>query len=215
MAFQFDFLGGSTPENTRFLKCPKCMDALNFQRKLIIIPPDPPPIYNTRPEPYDLDETDWLSTTELLPANEQIITTQDSIPIITQTPDPASVAETSQISASLVLHLGSLSTVYLDLFLGNPASGGVSVLSNITGSATRGSLTLTTVSGIASNFADFVVTSNAKHVSLAQQSVSFVALYDAPTSGNLLVSGQCSVSPTIGKGFAVVVPALGLSVNLN
>jgi len=29
-----------------------------------VLPPDPPPIYNSRPEPYSIDETDYRVTTD-------------------------------------------------------------------------------------------------------------------------------------------------------
>ncbi len=62
MQFQYDFLGGSVPQNTGFLVCPRCVDGLNFQRMLLIIPPDPPAIFNTRPEIYSVDETNFMVT---------------------------------------------------------------------------------------------------------------------------------------------------------
>lgn len=42
--------------NRRFLVCPPCTDVLQPQLRTIVIPPDPPPILNARPEPYAMDE---------------------------------------------------------------------------------------------------------------------------------------------------------------
>ena len=64
MAFQYDFYGGTVPQNSGFLKCPTCMDDLAYQFKLLILPPDPKPIMNTRPENYFVDETDFRVTQE-------------------------------------------------------------------------------------------------------------------------------------------------------
>lgn len=62
LQFQYDFRGGSVPVNTGWLRCPRCITPLTYQKKLIIIPPDPAPIMNTRPEPYYIDETDFRTT---------------------------------------------------------------------------------------------------------------------------------------------------------
>lgn len=56
MRFQFDYLGGPTPQNTGVLVCPKCEDSLDINNKLLILPPDPAPFRNTRPYPYAIDE---------------------------------------------------------------------------------------------------------------------------------------------------------------
>lgn len=84
MAFQYDYLGGSVPQNLGLLVCETCTDALNFQQKLLILPPDPAPIFNTRPEPYAVDETNWLTTED-----GDIIDTQDGEQFIQSIPNPA------------------------------------------------------------------------------------------------------------------------------
>ena len=55
LSWQFDW-AGTQLINKRFLKCPRCLDVPQEQFRTIIIPPDPPPIYNARPEPYAIDE---------------------------------------------------------------------------------------------------------------------------------------------------------------
>lgn len=62
MQFQFDYMGGAVPMNTGYLVCRRCLNGLNYQRKLLIIPPDPPPLKNTRAENYYIDETDFRTT---------------------------------------------------------------------------------------------------------------------------------------------------------
>lgn len=84
MQFQYDFVGGATPQNLGLLVCPTCLDDLQYQNMLLILPPDPAPIWNTRPEPYAVDETNWLTTQD-----GDIITTQDGDPFITTIPNPA------------------------------------------------------------------------------------------------------------------------------
>lgn len=69
--------------NTGLLVCGKCLDDLQPQLKAVILPPDPPPVLNARPEPYKYDETDWLTTED---GNK--ITTEEDVPIITQDPNP-------------------------------------------------------------------------------------------------------------------------------
>jgi hypothetical protein len=50
-------MGGSIPQSTGVLVCPKCEDALDDQARLLILPPDPQPWRNTRPYPYEIDES--------------------------------------------------------------------------------------------------------------------------------------------------------------
>jgi hypothetical protein len=57
MRFQYDFVGGPTPQKIGPLVCPRCEDDLNYQQKLLILPPDPRPFRNTRPEDYMADES--------------------------------------------------------------------------------------------------------------------------------------------------------------
>lgn len=208
MQFQYDFLGGTTPQNLHLLHCPKCMDDLNYQRKLIIIPPDPPPLFNTRPESYVVDETNWLVTDD-----DSILTTAADEPFITSEPNPADSASASQLLSELTYPAGSVATAYLDLFDGDPQTTGQSILLSITGSATRTDVasSLTTVSGIAQNTSPLTVVSS----SLATTNVSYVGIYSAASGGALLVSGPVSASPSITSGAAVQFPSLGLSININ
>jgi hypothetical protein len=91
MQWQYDFRGGSSPMNIRILKCPRCMDDLRYQSKLLILPPDPAPIMNTRPENYVVDETNWMTTEDGL-----IIDTQSGEDFITSIPNPATTAVSNE-----------------------------------------------------------------------------------------------------------------------
>lgn len=208
MQFQYDFRGGSVPQNTGFLKCPRCLDPLTYQRQLIVIPPDPPMVFNTRPENYAVDEANWLLTESGL-----IIDTESDEDMITQIPNPSDDASTSNLICSIVAHGGAVATAYLDLFDGNPSSGGASVLSAITGSATRTNIAsqLTTTSGIATNTSAISISTS----SASTTNISYVGIYNAASGGTLLMSGTVSATPTIASGNPVQFPALGLSINLN
>lgn len=48
--------------NLRIRVCPTCMDAPSEFLRTIIIPPDPLPLIDPRPEPYALDEVDYRIT---------------------------------------------------------------------------------------------------------------------------------------------------------
>lgn len=69
--------------NLRLLVCNKCLDAPTDQLRTIVLPPDPPPVYNARPEAYTLDETDWIVTE----GGNQIIETEDGADLIKQIPN--------------------------------------------------------------------------------------------------------------------------------
>jgi hypothetical protein len=47
---------GFTLVNKHLLKCPYCLDEPQPQLRAIVIPPDPDPVYEARPEQYGIDE---------------------------------------------------------------------------------------------------------------------------------------------------------------
>lgn len=47
---------GTALENTRHLVCPHCLDNPQRQLGTIMLPPDPLPLLNARPEQYYIDE---------------------------------------------------------------------------------------------------------------------------------------------------------------
>lgn len=208
MSFQYNFRGGNTPINTQILRCPRCIDGIQWQAKLIVIPPDPPPFFNTRPESYVVDETNWLTTQD-----GDIIETQSDELFITSIPNPSNAGNTTVLFCSIAAPSGSVAVAYLDLFAGNPSAGGYSVLAAITGSATRTNIAsqLTTTSGIATNTSPIVITSSSAH----QTNISYAGLYNAASGGTLLMSGTVGASPTIALGNPVQFDALTLSINLN
>ena len=70
-------VNGLTTINTGFRVCEPCTDNLNYQFQNIPLPADPVPTRNARPEPYMLDEVDYLSTEDFVP-----IITQDDVNIV-------------------------------------------------------------------------------------------------------------------------------------
>lgn len=212
MRFNFQFMGGPTPMSSGFLVCAKCNDDLNYQQSLLILPPDPPVTFNTRPENYTIDETNWLVTQD----GDIFETATTDEEYITSMPNPAQVANTTVIiSASLQTSLSALTVAYLDLFNGDPQDGGTSILLAITGSAARtnvfSSLELNLTDGVYLNPRVITVTSAAQ----ALANVSHVAIYDAATAGTLLASAVAgATSPLIDDSAAVQFNQLGLQVEL-
>jgi hypothetical protein len=49
-------------QNLRLLVCERCLDVPQPQLKARILPPDPVPIMNARPEPFFIDENTFLVT---------------------------------------------------------------------------------------------------------------------------------------------------------
>lgn len=85
LTWQYDYVGSPSLQNTRILVCEKCYDAPQPQLSPIILPPDPPPVYNARVEPYFIDENTFLATDEGEP-----IGTEDDEVLIPQSPNPQS-----------------------------------------------------------------------------------------------------------------------------
>lgn len=61
LAFQFDFRGPQL-QNLRILVCERCTDRPSPGYRPIIVPPDPLPIQNPRPEWFAADENNYFTT---------------------------------------------------------------------------------------------------------------------------------------------------------
>lgn len=62
LRFQHQWSGRSLL-NLRLLVCQRCLDVPAAFLRTPILPPDPMPVWNARPEPYSIDETDYRVTT--------------------------------------------------------------------------------------------------------------------------------------------------------
>jgi hypothetical protein len=71
LQWQFQFNGVGL-YNTRFLVCPTCLDVPQPQLLNPLLPPDPMPVMNARPEPYFLDEV-----TEITSDGSTVIVTEE------------------------------------------------------------------------------------------------------------------------------------------
>lgn len=206
LTWQYDYQGTSQLQNTRLLVCDRCYDKPQPQLSPYILPPDPPPIYNARPEPYVMDEASWLLTQD-----GSIITTQDGVDMTTALPNPSDAAATSYLTAIIPAPAATITVAYLDLFNGDPSSGGVSVLSAITGSSVRtdiaADLSLAKASTTYVN-PDYIVVTTA---SQNQTNVNWIGFYTASISGSLLWSAPVSASPTIALENPVSIAPLGLT----
>jgi len=108
----------------------------------------------------------------------------------------------------------AISAIYLDLYNGDPQGAGSSILSTITGSATRSSITssLSAASGgSTSNPSTITVTASAAGSATA----SYVALFDAATAGNLVMSGPLTTPKSITAGDTVQFNAAALSISIS
>lgn len=61
LQWQFQW-AGTQLQNLRLLVCDPCLDVPQEQLRAIIIPPDPVPVFNARPEPYFSDQTNFRIT---------------------------------------------------------------------------------------------------------------------------------------------------------
>lgn len=82
MLFQFQW-AGSKLINTGLLVHADEYDQPNEQFRTLILPADPDPLFNARPEPLTIDQTDWL-TTGIRGAGGDILATQSGTLLVTQ-----------------------------------------------------------------------------------------------------------------------------------
>lgn len=77
LRFQYDFRG-QTLQNTHQMVCETCEDLPQPQLKPLVLPPDPVPVVNARPESYTMNETDYRVTEE----DDRRITEEDDPRIV-------------------------------------------------------------------------------------------------------------------------------------
>lgn len=213
LVFQYDFRGGSVPQNTGWLVCTRtCLDALNYNNMLLIIPPDPPPQFDLRPEAFDVDSTNWLTTQD-----GDIIDTQSGENLITSIPDPSSNANTVYLACEVNASGGSVSVMYLDLFNGDPTNGGYSVLRAITGSATRTDVAseLTLIAGTGSDAAENTDVITVTSASASTSNVNYIGFYSSASGGTLRMSGRIITFDHGGSGIVGGGIVAGSAVQFN
>lgn len=93
LQWQYDYRGSVALQNTRLVVCPSCLDVPQPQTAPMILSPDPPLLFNTRPEPYVLDETSWLATPE-----GDVLVTQEDETLITPIPNPDDTDEVAEVT---------------------------------------------------------------------------------------------------------------------
>jgi len=80
--FQYDW-GGPQLINKQLLVCDRCLDVPQEQLRSIVLPPDPVPIQNPRPEYYEQDFITYLMTEDgnyLTLQNGDFFLTNNSLP---------------------------------------------------------------------------------------------------------------------------------------
>ena len=90
LTWQLDWRG-STMANLKLLVCPRCLDRPSPWYRSLLLPPDPPPIQNARPEPYTIDETDYI----YLENGAGILTTESGVPLVMESSGVSLCPETS------------------------------------------------------------------------------------------------------------------------
>ncbi len=113
---------------------------------------------------------------------------------------------TQQLVCEIVTTQGDLGSLfYLDLYDDDPADGGASILASLTGSATRTNYasSMSQDGETATNSSAITLTTSAD----ATVNAAWVVIFDAATSGNILMKGELEPPQTItilnGAEFAV------------
>lgn len=122
---------------------------------------------------------------------------------------------TSYTDNKLIDHLLGANTFtkpsakYVALYVGDPTAGGTEV--STTGSAyARLSSAFTIASNVATNTADLQWSA----ATASWGTINYVAIYDASTGGNMLVTSVLNTAKTISTGDVLRIPASNLSITL-
>jgi hypothetical protein len=98
---------------------------------------------------------------------------------------------------------------YVALFIGDPTAGGTEI--STTGSAyARLSSAFTIAANVATNTADLQWSA----ATTSWGTINYMAVYDAATGGNMLVSSALTTAKTIGIGDILKIPAANLQITL-
>jgi hypothetical protein len=122
---------------------------------------------------------------------------------------------TSYIDNKLIDHLLGSGTytkpasLYVALYVGDPAGGGTEISTSGTAYA-RQSGSFSVSGGTATNSASIEYSA----ATSAWGTINYVAIFDASTGGNMLVSAALSSAKTIGTGDVLRIPTGQLSVTL-
>ena len=81
LRWQFQFAGPNL-QNIRLLVCERCYDTPQPQLKPRILPPDPVPVLNARPEYFAIDNHEFIATD-----TGQILATDDGLRFVTWKPN--------------------------------------------------------------------------------------------------------------------------------
>lgn len=84
LSWQFNW-AGSKLQNLRIAVCDRCYDKPQEQLRSLILPPDPEPKFNARPEQYSSEVSNFIST-----ESGQHITSQSGDTLITEIEDTPS-----------------------------------------------------------------------------------------------------------------------------
>jgi len=79
---------GMQLQNLRLLVCRTCLDVPQIQLKTIILPPDPLPVLNPRPENYDAEVPSYAQTLVGVQITQVSGTEMNTMIQVTPTPDP-------------------------------------------------------------------------------------------------------------------------------
>lgn len=84
LSWQFDWRGNQLT-NLRILVCDICLDKPFEHYRPIVVPPDPPPIMNARPEQFLIDEQ-FPDGLYIMTEGGNYLSTQGSGPLVTEGP---------------------------------------------------------------------------------------------------------------------------------
>lgn len=107
----------------------------------------------------------------------------------------------------------AIAALYLDIYGSDPTTGGGSVLSTITGSATRPNVT-SSMGAPANRQMTNTTAINLTDSAVAGAYVGFVAFFDAATSGNLVLYDPLSDPQTVTLGNGCSFPIGSIQISL-
>lgn len=81
LQWQWDWRGNQL-QNLRILVCESCVDVPQQQLRPRIIPPDPLPVYNARPEPFTFTGISYQETNFLATADEIVLAAADGVTLL-------------------------------------------------------------------------------------------------------------------------------------
>ena len=182
---------GAALQNTRKLVCTPCLDMPQEQLRAIVLPRDPDPIINARPENFEEDETSYLTPYPPTIDPSTGIPIPSTVRMVTETGDPMTLTPIGATPLNQVRSdLGLTSAAQMPLVAGKKWAQPIPFLSIISTGTTVVAVTCSAAHGMSTN---------AQIAVAGTSDVRASGFYSVTVTGPMTFTYQTNAPPAAGS----------------